>query len=208
MNDINQRISKIEVLLQKINFLVSNVKENQNETTAEAEIRLIQSYIAELHDISKDREPSNLVKTTPPVVPSIEKTETSSTPKVEEKQPVVDEAATKAMEEVVTSENGSEDQPTLNETLKQEEKDLAETVVATKIKDLKTAIDINQKFAFINELFNGDVDEFSQALDKLNSCSDLTSANHFLNVDLKEKHKWDQEPALNSLKDFVTRRYL
>lgn len=224
MNDLNQRISKIEVLLQKIDFLVSNVKESHNEATADAEFRLIQSYISELHEISK-----NLTETKDTAQDSIAHAVKAPTIEKIQQPMAVDNTAVvkptvieaneepKEIEEPKASKeldvppmdqsNGTEDPPSLNEALKQEEKDLAETVVTSKINNLKTAIDINQKFTYINELFNGDVDSFSQALDRLNSFNELSEANQYLNEELKSKYEWNEEASLSSLQEFVTRRY-
>ena len=105
--------------------------------------------------------------------------------------------------------NGMDDKPTLNEILKKEDAPLAETAVKTKISNLKTAIDINQKFSFINELFNGDVDAFTQALNQLNSFDNHQAAKEYLTVDLKAKYNWtDDVKSLTELSEFVERRYL
>ncbi len=75
------------------------------------------------------------------------------------------------------------------------------------IKDLKSAIGINEKFLFINELFKGNMKEYTDSILKLNDFKTLEEAEHFLD-EMKNRHKWDNDMvAYLTLKDFVERKH-
>ncbi len=75
------------------------------------------------------------------------------------------------------------------------------------IKDLRTAIGINEKFAFI-KLFGGDATAWGNALQKLNSFSSYWEAEAMLS-EFNQKYKWKEEDeTLQSLMDLVERRYM
>ncbi|MFZ4401945.1 MAG: hypothetical protein ACOYO1_18090 [Bacteroidales bacterium] len=76
------------------------------------------------------------------------------------------------------------------------------------IKDLKSAIGINEKFLFINELFKGNMKEYNESILKLNDFKSQAEAEHFLG-ELKTKHKWEDDlVAFLTLKDFVDRKHI
>ena len=75
------------------------------------------------------------------------------------------------------------------------------------IKDLRMAIGINEKFAFI-KLFGGDATAWANALQKLNSFSAYWEAEAMLS-EFNQKYKWKEEDeTLQSLMDLVERRYM
>ncbi|MEI6821527.1 MAG: hypothetical protein WCL51_06305 [Bacteroidota bacterium] len=76
------------------------------------------------------------------------------------------------------------------------------------IQDLKSAIGINEKFLFINELFKGNMKVFNDTIIKLNDFASHTEAEAFL-LECKHKYNWpDDLVSYLTLKDFVIRRYL
>ncbi len=75
------------------------------------------------------------------------------------------------------------------------------------ISNLKSAIGINEKFIFVYELFNGNVQQYSEAIDQLNSMPGRNEAIALMEI-LREKYHWDIENmAFHKLVDMVTRRY-
>ncbi len=75
------------------------------------------------------------------------------------------------------------------------------------IKDLRTVIGINEKFAFI-KLFGGDATVWGNALQKLNSFSSYWEAEAMLS-EFNQKYKWkDEDETLQTLMDLVERRYM
>src|ERR1051325_1170887 len=60
------------------------------------------------------------------------------------------------------------------------EESVAEKISHKKISDLKSVIGINEKFQFINELFDGNMKEYNVALDQINNFSSLGEAVNYL----------------------------
>ncbi|TVR39364.1 MAG: hypothetical protein EA392_06350 [Cryomorphaceae bacterium] len=86
---------------------------------------------------------------------------------------------------------------------------LADKLSHTKIADLTVAIGLNQKFRFIKELFGGDADAYNQALKKLNTCNDISSARQWVEQELKTTYEWDEEDQLTlTFLSLIERRYL
>lgn len=100
--------------------------------------------------------------------------------------------------------------PSLNDTIISGKSDLslADRIHLKPISDLKPAIGLNDKFQFINDLFEGSTDRYTEALNLLNSCSGTQDAEALL-ADLKARYHWpDQNAAWKKLREFVVRRYL
>ena len=97
---------------------------------------------------------------------------------------------------------------TLGETLKPSEKPaLADALQSSGISDLREAIGINDKFLFINELFNGDMERYNKVLDELNGFSGLLGAQTYL-AELQVQYQWDEEnPAYRKLNDLLERKF-
>lgn len=84
---------------------------------------------------------------------------------------------------------------------------LAGKMKSKPIRDLKTAIGINEKFAFI-KLFGGDATAWNNALQKLNSFSAYWEAEALLD-EYNQKYSWKEEDeTLQTLSELVQRRYL
>lgn len=76
------------------------------------------------------------------------------------------------------------------------------------ISDLRTAIGINEKFQFVNDLFEGRIDLYNDSIGDLNTCGSGMIAERMLD-EMKSQHNWNENAeAYNKLKTFVTRRYL
>jgi hypothetical protein len=75
------------------------------------------------------------------------------------------------------------------------------------VTDLKSAIGINDRFHFINELFEGDMRVYDEMLTSLNTCASLRDAlSIFENT--KISRGWNTElESVNKLLDFIHRRY-
>jgi hypothetical protein len=77
------------------------------------------------------------------------------------------------------------------------------------IKDLKGAIGINEKFLFINKLFEGNSQLYNEAIERINNSSSISSARQIINEELQPKYDWqlDNEPAKEFL-ELVERRFI
>jgi len=76
------------------------------------------------------------------------------------------------------------------------------------IKDIKTAIGINDKFLFINTIFRGEISAYNKAIDRLNLLPDFYLALHFID-ELKEVYATDDNVvSFTKLMDIVKRKYM
>ncbi len=75
------------------------------------------------------------------------------------------------------------------------------------IKDLKSAIGINEKFLFINELYKGNMKAYNDSIIILNDCDSHEKAMEILD-NLRSEYKWESDMvAFLTLKDFVDRKH-
>lgn len=102
-----------------------------------------------------------------------------------------------------------EEKLTLNDRLQQERQDtsLGSRLQQNKIQEIKSAIGINEKFQFINELFAGSMQDYTMAITQLNQFRNLEEAIGYIDI-LKFKYNWDMNAdAFRKIMDIVRRRY-
>ncbi len=84
---------------------------------------------------------------------------------------------------------------------------VADKIGKKKISGLNQVIGINEKFFFINELFEGNMKEYKKAIDELDQCESLAKAVEFLKT-LLENNGWDKSnEAYGMLLGFVERKF-
>ncbi|MCD4747368.1 MAG: hypothetical protein K8R58_13805 [Bacteroidales bacterium] len=84
---------------------------------------------------------------------------------------------------------------------------IAEKIQKDSINDLKSAIGINDKFIFINELFEGNMKDYNETVDKLNNFENLNNALEYFN-NLKDKNSWDIKlESFKKLNEFIKCRF-
>ncbi|OUJ73874.1 hypothetical protein [Hymenobacter crusticola] len=97
----------------------------------------------------------------------------------------------------------------LSETLRPERPNgttLAEK--APKVESLREAISINQRFSFINELFNGENMEYHAAIQQLDSLPDADTARRYVADELAQKYGWvRKEEHVNKLLKLIERKF-
>ena len=87
------------------------------------------------------------------------------------------------------------------------EKTYAEERLSSQRKELKASISINEKFLFINELFDGNLREYNITIETLSGFVELRQALEFLDL-LRVKNLWESESqAFKRLKDLVEKRF-
>jgi hypothetical protein len=88
-----------------------------------------------------------------------------------------------------------------------QEKRIADKLGENKVLDLRTTIGINDKFLFINELFEGDMRIYEEAIQKLNATTTMAQADMQL-LDLKIVYNWDSEsPTVKKFVELVRRKF-
>jgi hypothetical protein len=84
---------------------------------------------------------------------------------------------------------------------------LAEKTIEAPIDSIKSAINLNKKIAFVNELFKENVVEYAKAIDRLNNATDLNDAFRIQN-ELKHQYQWDNNHELVlDLERLIKRRF-
>ncbi len=84
---------------------------------------------------------------------------------------------------------------------------LGSRIQQSQIQDLKSAIGINDKFLFINELFKGDLAGYNRTIESLNSSFSRQDAYNKLELFGRQFHWPENSSSLNRLRDFLKRRY-
>lgn len=89
----------------------------------------------------------------------------------------------------------------------QTQPDVGEKLKNSHIKDLREAIGINDKFQFINELFNGDLGQYNKVLDELNNFSNLQGSLTYLS-ELSVQYNFHKSgTAFQRLKALLEKKY-
>jgi hypothetical protein len=87
------------------------------------------------------------------------------------------------------------------------EKSYASERLSSQKKELKAAISINEKFLFINELFDGNLREYNITIETLNGFMELRQALEYLDL-LRLKNLWESESvAFNRLRELVEHKF-
>jgi hypothetical protein len=90
---------------------------------------------------------------------------------------------------------------------KNEDASLAEKIEKSQIADLRQAIGINEKFLFINELFNGDLGRYNKAIDEFNELKSQQGVDTYL-LEMKIQNQWpDDIEAYIKLKALLDRKF-
>jgi hypothetical protein len=88
-----------------------------------------------------------------------------------------------------------------------QEKRIADKFQENKVSDFRTTIGINEKFLFINELFDGNMRIYDEAVQKLNASTTMAQADLLL-LDLKIVYNWDSEsPTVKKFVELVRRKF-
>ena len=96
----------------------------------------------------------------------------------------------------------------MNSRLKEaRERTFSPRVPPGRIENLKTAIIINDKFMFINELFEGNLREYNDTIETLNGFQTIDQAADYLDL-MRKKNFWNTgSVAFKKLKELVERRF-
>jgi hypothetical protein len=81
---------------------------------------------------------------------------------------------------------------------------------APKVETLREAISINQRFSFINELFNGENMEYHAAIQHLDSLPTPDQARAYVTSDLASRYDWNnnrKEEHINKLLKLIERKF-
>ena len=138
---------------------------------------------------------------------------------------VVEEITVEAMEEESITEveetpieeptvepevNVLKDDVSLNDKISKLSKSdsLASRLQQQPIKNLKTAIGLNERFLFANELFRGDGIEYQRAIEEFNHLESMDSAMKLITHKYGKVYSWDfEDRTVLSFLEYLERRY-
>jgi len=180
--EITEEDAKVEVHVEET---AEEVKEQIEEEQKEDEFKddLIEEKEEMLIDIQQD--------------------EVRETLEIEEEKEEKEEPE-KSTIDLFTSSAG----PTLSDTFSEaKQPTIADKITTEGINELREAIGINEKFLFINELFNGDLGRYNKVIDELDGLATLEGVNTYL-LELKIQSQWaDDNTALIKLTDLLNKKF-
>jgi len=141
-----------------------------------------------------------------PVVAPLAESKPVAAP-LEKPQAVAEEASTVVplYQKLKASQPASQ---TLSETLRPERTVGTLAEQAPKVESLREAISINQRFSFINELFEGENMEYHAAIQHLDTLTDADSAKRYVSEHLASKHDWTRKDEhVNKLLKLIDRKF-
>jgi len=107
-----------------------------------------------------------------------------------------------------SADPGQRGEPSLNDRLRAAQKELADQLQEAPVRDLRKAIGINDRYLFINELFQGNEAMFERSLKTLNGFSILPEAEFWMQRELQVKLGWkDNDPLVAQFVQLIKRRF-
>ncbi|GGG57975.1 hypothetical protein [Hymenobacter glacieicola] len=127
---------------------------------------------------------------------------------VEPRRPLVEPAAGGAVPLYEKLKAEQPAAPSLSETLRQERSSATLAEKAPRVESLREAISINQRFSFINELFNGENMEYHAAIQHLDTLPDASTAKRYVTENLMEQYGWvRKDEHINKLLKLIERKF-
>ncbi|MBI9033784.1 MAG: hypothetical protein JEZ03_04875 [Bacteroidales bacterium] len=102
-----------------------------------------------------------------------------------------------------------DEQTTVYDRVQNKAKDstLADKISKHSIVSLKSAIGLNDKFAFINDLFNGSLNEYTAAIEQFDEIQTPDEAHNTFNQHLV-KYKWSEtDETVERFSDYINKRF-
>jgi hypothetical protein len=193
--------------MDSVKALVEKLSEQlrQNEDKSRL-IITVQQLLTELGGVVVAKPlPQNIYQETSIEAPDKSEMEAQVAPETKTAQHMQEAIETLAFE-IVEAPAVEISQVNLAET--KEVKEVKDHLVMEPIKDLRSAIGINDKFQFIQELFGGDEKSFEVGIKTINAFKIFPEAQFYIKRELREKNNWDEES--NVVKQFdqlIKRRF-
>ena len=206
---IHEKLTALKIISKFTHDSETAVSKPVSETVAEEIIELRTEKVPtptpepEPEEPSIAKQESQLETPTPiipqenltPETPASEEADKEETP---EKETLLEEQSDVEKEkEQMTEEPGrsspnqkSEETSTIDLSV---EPSLADKLRERPITDLTTAIGLNERFVFSNDLFDGNMEAFNQAVNELNHMENIDHAERFLNEQIIVRYDWDVE---------------
>ncbi|MDA9312345.1 hypothetical protein N9515_02610 [Vicingaceae bacterium] len=114
-----------------------------------------------------------------------------------------------SLAEQLEDNNEISSKPDINEAFASEDSSISGHLQKQPIADLMSAIGLNERYLYANDLFEGDMQEFKNAIKMLNEFENVGDAKSFFESGLRGTYGWDDENELaKALFNLIERRYL
>ncbi len=111
--------------------------------------------------------------------------------------------------EQLEDKNEISSKPDINEAFTTEDSSISGHLQKQPITDLMSAIGLNERYLYANELFEGDMQEFKNAIKMLNEFESVMEAKSFFESGLRNTYGWEDDNELaQALFNLIERRYL
>ena len=111
--------------------------------------------------------------------------------------------------EQLEDKNEISSKPDINEAFATEDSTISGHLQKQPITDLMSAIGLNERYLYANELFEGDMQEFKNAIKMLNEFESVMEAKSFFESGLRNTYGWEDDNELaQALFNLIERRYL
>ncbi|MBL7929651.1 MAG: hypothetical protein JNL47_09330 [Bacteroidia bacterium] len=221
---------KIKNILRELKTLQEHIQSWNNlpaipEIEKDSVLRIMQELYVQLKSVTmeSETEPIPLVKESmseiiidaPPAIAPVKVEETAAMNVEAEKQQRNRAKTFAKQEQPVTLFDTVSDKPqqpeeTLLEKLskRKEEKSLADKFSSLPVGDLKKSIGINERFKFINELFESSTAEYNQFIERLNACTSSDEAFRLMEEEYAARLGWNkEEETYQSLTALIGRKF-
>ncbi len=221
---------KLKTIQQELKMLLEQIQSWNNlpaipEIEKDTALRTMQEIYVQLKNLNLTQQKETAPEMKEPVSEIIIDAPPAAAPPKEEEILSVNAEAEKQQrsraktfakqEQPVTLFDAVSDKPqqpeeTLLEKLskKKEEKSLADKFSSMPVGDLKKSIGINERFKFINELFESSTAEYNQFIEKLNACTSSDEAFRLMEEEYASRLGWNkEEETYQSLTALIGRKF-
>lgn len=124
----------------------------------------------------------------------------------EDKDSTEDADTLKEDKYTIVAEKYKKSDTSLHETIaNSKEADIASTLQSKPISNIASAIGVNDRFLFINELFKGDTDQYNQTIKVLNDAANFNEAYNYI----FEHFDWDMDSDIvQKILELVRRKHI
>ncbi len=137
-----------------------------------------------------------------PVEEPVEEKAKEAKPEKEEVGEEFEEAKTEKKEATTIGDSYASEK-SLNDIISQAKQSVESTISSRPINSLQSAVGINDRFLFIRELFEGDGDQYTDAVKNLDQMNSIQEAVNYL----RDNYKWKKNDTSLKFIDLVKRRF-
>jgi hypothetical protein len=202
-----------------------SAKENNTNEALNHMIEATTNTEEELKDPSIEQEPSSSLSTESKKEEQKSSADRETKNKTEQNTPLHEGLLDQILEEVRDEEwetgqaeslvenlednNEISSKPDINEAFAKEDSSISGHLQKQPIADLMSAIGLNERYLYANDLFEGDMEEFKNAIKMLNEFESGMDAKSFFESGLRSTYSWEDDNALaQALFNLIERRYL